>query len=168
MSLYSFIDRKIIPYIFSFSQQPMLFRELLVANKMYNDGIKLEDNMAGFKIRLARLYGVFVLVWHLFIIPLLAIFHMLLVQADMKMDCHLSIVLAVVFTIIFFSSFSLYREWLVQRVAIKLIQKGWQNHFPHFDFSKNSQKVANIYAQAIEDGIPNKELEMYMMNNLVK
>ena len=140
-AFYNFLDSRVIPYIFSFSKQPMLFRELLVANKMFNDGIKLEDNMAGFKINLIKLYTIFLLFWHLIIIPILAIFHFLLISTKIEVDCHLSIILAVVFTILFFSSFSIYKDYLVQRVAIKLIKKGWKNHFPHFDFDKNSQNV---------------------------
>ncbi|MEA1916491.1 MAG: hypothetical protein U9N42_03060 [Campylobacterota bacterium] len=164
----NFIDRQLIPYIFSFSKQPTLFKELLVANKMYNDGLKLEGNMAGFKISLVKLYATFLLFWNIILLPIVIIFHYVMVKFDIKLDCHLSILLAMIFTMLFFSSFTIYRDWLVQRVALKLIQKGWKNHFPHFGFEKNSQEVSNIYAQALEDGIASRELELYVMNKLLK
>jgi hypothetical protein len=123
--------------------------------------------MAGFKTNLARLYIIFLLFWHILIIPTLIFFHFLLVNVKIEMDCHLSIIFAVIFTILFFSSFTIYRDWLVHRVAIKLIKKGWQNHFPHFDFDKNSEEVSKIYSRALEDGIKNKDLELYVINNLI-
>jgi hypothetical protein len=165
---YQFLDSRVIPYVFSFSKQPMLFRELLIANKMFNDGIKLEDHMAGFKINLMKLYIIFLLLWHITILPILIIFHFILISTEIKVDCHLSIILAVVFTILFFSSFSIYKDYLVQRVATKLIKKGWKNHFPHFDFDKNSQNVSKIYSQAIEDGVQNRDLEQYVINSLIQ
>ena len=40
-SLRTFTDEKIIPYVFTLSDGPMLFRDLLRTNKMYQEGLKL-------------------------------------------------------------------------------------------------------------------------------
>lgn len=156
------IDHKIIPYVFDISRQPILFRELLKINKMYIDGT-IEGKMPGFKLKLFRFYILFLLLWHLILLPLIAIFHSLLA----KLDCHLSIILAGLATIIFFASFSIFKGWMIERVTLKLIKEAWRIHFPHFDYDKHASQVAAIYAKAEEQEIPRKELRLFVLNHLL-
>ena len=49
-----YTDEKIIPYIFTLADGPLLFRDLLKTNKMYQDGLKLEGKIPGFKMSVGR------------------------------------------------------------------------------------------------------------------
>jgi hypothetical protein len=162
--LENIIDNKIIPYVFKTSKHPMLFRELLEAIKLYNDGAKLESEMPGFKMRLARLYTVYLFIWHIVFLPFAIIIHYFL----SNFDCHISIVVTALITIIFFGGYTLYKDFLIDRVANNVIKKAWTNHFPHFDYEQNSHHVCQIYSMAKEQGVSNKDLEFFVMDELAK
>lgn len=156
-------DRHILPFVFHTTKRPMLFIELLKANKMHHDGMKLEGNIPGFRLRLGRAYLLFFALWHLVILPGIALFHKPLA----KLDCHLSIILAIVFTALVFVSFGLFKEWLIERMTQKVIKAAWEVHLPHFDYELHSAEVAQIYAKAVEQGIPKKEMHLYILNHLI-
>jgi len=159
----AFVHTKIVPFVFKISEQPMLFKELMHANKIYNDGMNLEYNMKGFHTRLGRIYFVYFALVLFIATPPSFIFHTQLA----KIDCHALIILSIVFTILLFSSFSLFKSWLIEQVSKQIIQDAWKNHFPHFDYHKNSQKVSKIYAEAIEMGIKNKDLQRHIITKMV-
>ena len=159
-----YIDNVILPFTFKLSDEPMLFRELLAANKLFDDGMKLEGKVPGMRIRVGRAVIVFAVFFHLFIIlPGLAIFHTPLAE----MDCHFAIIASVMFTAFFFSVYFVFKEWMIDRMALRHITTAWKNHFPHFDYRKYHRKVTSIYSKAIEEEIPHKELPMHIMNKLV-
>jgi len=158
-----FVHSTINPFVFKISEQPMRFQELMHANKIYNDGMNLEYNMTGFRVRLARVYLVFTLLVLLIVIPPSAIFHSLLA----KIDCHALIILSIISTILLFSTFALFKSWLIEQVSKQIINEAWKNHFPHFDYFKNTQQVSHIYAEALEEGIKNKDLQRYIITKLV-
>ena len=158
-----FTQRTILPFTFKISEQPMLFKELLHANMIYNDGMNLEYNMKGFRVRLGRVYFVFFILWLLLLTPPSLIFH----AALAKIDCHALILSSIVFTVLFFSTFALFKAWLIELVSKDNIKKAWKNHFPHFDYEKNSQKVSKIYSQALEKGVTNKDLQHYIITKMV-
>lgn len=157
------IQTKIVPFVFKISKQPMLFKELMHANRIYNDGMNLEYNMKGFRIRLGRIYFVYFALVLFISIPLSFLFHTQLA----KIDCHALIISSIVFTILLFSSFTLFKSWLIEQVSVQLITQAWKNHFPHFDYLKNSQKISTIYAQALESGIQNKDLQRHILTKMV-
>jgi len=161
--LKNLVNDKIIPYVFKVSEQPMLFKELMHANMIYNDGMNLEYNMKGFRLRLGRMYAVYFILVLLIATPLSIIFHTQLA----KIDCHALIILSIVSTILLFSSFTMFKSGLIEQVSKKLIKDAWKNHFPHFDYAKNTQKVSTIYANAIENGIKNKDLQHYVITKMV-
>lgn len=163
-SMDDFVDRKVIPYVFNVSEQPMLFKELLKANKLYNDGMRLEGNMPGFRIKIGRTILLFLLLWHLFfIIPGSLLFHTQLA----KVDCHLLIIFAVIFTGFFFGSYALFKAWLIDRMSKKIIKKAWQNHYPHFSYELHSKEVSSLYSEALEKEIPSKEMQLYILNRMI-
>ncbi len=161
--LKNFVQSKITPFVFKLSDQPMRFTELMNANKIYNDGMNLEYNMTGFRIRLARLYLVFVILLFLITTPPSIIFHSLLA----KIDCHALIILSIIITIMLFSTFALFKSWLIEQISKQLIIKAWKNHFPHFDYDKNNQKVSHIYSEAKEHGIKDKDLQHHIITELI-
>lgn len=160
----TFIHTTIIPLMFKLSEQPMLYRELLKANKTFDDGLKLEGRVPGMRIRVGRTIVIFAILWHIFfIVPGIALFH-----DELKaMDCHLGIILAVLFTGFFFGSYFVFKEWVIERMAEIQIKKAWKNHFAHFDYGKHHLEVTAIYSKAIEDEIPHKELQLYILNHLI-
>jgi len=158
-----FIRSTINPFVFKISEQPMRFQELMNANKIYNDGMNLEYNMTGFRVRLARVYLVYTILILLIVTPLSAVFHSLLA----KIDCHALIILSIVFTILLFSTFALFKSWLIEQVSKQLIIEAWKNHFPHFDYKKNSQKVSRIYSESLENGIKSKDLHHHIITKMV-
>ena len=161
--IYDLAEQKIIPYVFKISKQPMLFRELLQANKLYNDGMAVEGNIPGFKIRLSRAYFVFILLWHIIIIPGAYLFH----GALADINCHLSILLAIAFTSILFASFPVFKANLVDIVTKKIIKQAWKNHFPHFGYDAHHIEVSNLYSEAIEKEVPPRDMQLFILNQMV-
>lgn len=159
-----FTEEKILPYVFTLSESPMLFRDLLKTNKMYRDGLKLEGNVPGFRMSTGRSYLVFIALWHLIIVPSAVVFHSILA----KIDCHLLIMMAVLFTGMFFATYALFKEYLIDIVAVKIIRHAWENHFPHFDYELHGAEVSKIYGEALEKEIPHKNLQLYILDRLVE
>lgn len=161
--LVDFTERYIVPYVFRFSDQPMLFQELMMANRAYVQGNNLENSVSGFRLSTSRTYLVFGIVWNLIIMVASLLFHFILA----KLDCHVLIIMSVVFTILFFSSFAMFKSILLELVSRRMIKKGWELHFPHFDFEKHHAEVSNYYLHALEEDIKPKDLHLYIINKLV-
>jgi hypothetical protein len=160
----SFTDKKIIPYVFSLSDGPMLFRDLLKTNKMYQEGLKLEGKIPGFRLSIGRSYLVFIALWHLILLPASALLHTVLA----KIDCHLLILMAILFTGMFFATYAIFKEYLIDTVALRIIKTAWENHFPHFDYNMHAKEVAKIYSEALEKEIPHKNMQLYILDKLVE
>ena len=77
-----FIETRLLPYVFKISDQPLLFSELLHANKTYQDGMSLEGTIPGYRMILGRAYLVYILLWHLIIAIPIGLFH----QVKQKQD----------------------------------------------------------------------------------
>lgn len=164
MSSRNFTDETIIPYVFTLSDGPMLFRDLLKTNKMYQEGLKLEGKIPGFRMSTGRSYLVFIALWHLILLPSSAIFHTVLA----KIDCHLLILMAILFTGMFFATYAIFKEYLIDTVALRIIRNGWENHFPHFDYDLHAKEVAKIYSEALEKEVPHKNMQLYILDKLVE
>jgi hypothetical protein len=158
------MDEKIIPYIFTLSDSPMLFRDLLSTNKMYQEGLKLEGNIPGFRFSVGKSYIVFIALWHIVMLPLAFLFH----KALAKIDCHLLIIMAIIFTGMFFAMYAIFKEYLIDTVAHMILKRGWENHFPHFDYTLHAKDVAKIYSEALEKEIAHKEMSLYILEKLVE
>lgn len=158
----SFVDRTIIPFVTRSNDQPLLLRELLEINKSHDDGLKLEGKIPGLKLRIGRTILVFLILWNLVMLPLSILFH----KELEKIDCHLAILLAIVFTGMFFGTYIMFKEWLVDRMATQRIKEAWLNHFPHFSYEKHHLEVTGIYREALEKDVPHKELFLHIMNKL--
>lgn len=158
------MDEKIIPYIFTLTDAPMLLRDFLKTNKMYQDGLKLEGNVPGFRMSVGRSYIVFIALWHLIIIPLSMILHSKLA----KIDCHLLILMAILFTGMFFATYAMFKEFLIERVTHRILKLAWANHFPHFDYELHAKEVAKHYAEALEKEITHKNMQFYILEKLLE
>ena len=160
----NFIDNVIVPFVFTQNDEPLLFRELLKSNKMYDDGLNLEGKIPGTRIRIGRNILVFLLTWNVILLPISIIFHKLLV----KIDCHILIITSVIFTGLFFATYSIFKAWMIDRVALKTIKEAWHNHYPHFAYAKHHKQVSRLYGQALDKELPNKEIQLYILDHMIE
>ncbi len=163
VNIRNFIDDIILPYIFRISEAPIRFEELMQANKVYNDGMPVDAHLLGYRIRLGRMYLVFVIFTHLFILPITLIFHKVLAT----IDCHYLIIVAVLFTALFFASFTLFKEYMTELMTLRRLKEAWKIHFPHFSYSKHSKEVAMFYKEALAKEIHHRDLSRYIIDKIV-
>ncbi|MGE4398439.1 MAG: hypothetical protein AB7D29_02855 [Campylobacterales bacterium] len=157
------VDDKLVPFVFIVSRNPVLFHDLLDANRQIKDNMTPNGAALGYKIHTKNMFAAFLFLVHIFFIfPAVGILH----EAFVKMDCHLSIISAVVFTGLFFVSYSIFKEYLIERISLKRIREAWSLHFPLFDYETYGSKVADIYNEAIKKKVPRGELEFFVMSKL--
>jgi hypothetical protein len=154
----------VVPYVFTNNDEPLLFRELLKANKMYDDGLNLEGKIPGTRIRIGRNILVFLFIWNLFILPVSGLFHHELA----KVDCHLLIISAIIFTGLFFATYSIFKSWMIDRVALKVIKEAWVNHYPHFSYEKHHKQVSRLYGKALDKELPTKDIQLYILDHMIE
>ena len=155
---------KIISYIYHISKQPVKLTELLEANTLFNEGMKLDGTRLGFRLRTARAYLVFTLLIQVILLPLSFILH----QLFAKLDCHASIIVASIATAFLFGVFNIFKDWTRDSVTRERIKQMWILHFPHFPYKEFNIEVSNIFEKAKEDDIKNVDLERYILDNLSK
>ncbi|RXJ97666.1 hypothetical protein CRU98_12680 [Arcobacter sp. CECT 8986] len=160
--MFSSFKQKIIDYVFTVSKQPILLKDLLIANSQYNEKLHVDPVRLGFRLKVGRAYLVYILFVILFLIPFTAITHRLFAN----LDPHVSILVAMLLTAVIFIFFNFFRVWLVDEVALSQIKKGWQVHFPFFPYKEYSKKIDKIYEKANKLELPKKELEKYILDNL--
>ncbi len=158
-----FIDKVMLPYVFRLSEDPVRFEELMQANKIYNDGMPVDAHLLGYRMQLGRMYLVFVLFMHLFILPFTVIFHSVL----MHIDCHYLIIVAVLFTALFFASFTLFKEYFIELITLRRIREAWKIHFPHFSYEKHSKEVGGFYKEALAKEVHHRDLSRYIIDKIV-
>jgi len=164
-SIDKIVDKKLLPFVFVVSKNPVLFHDLLDANRQLKDNMTPNSGVLGYKIHTKNMFIAFLFLVHIaFIFPAITILH----EVFAKMNCHLSIISAVVFTGLFFVSYSIFKEYLIERISIKRVQGAWSLHFPAFDYETYGKKVADIYNDAIKKKVPRGELEYFVMSNLSK
>jgi len=156
------LKSKIIDFTFERPKYPMRFRELMEANRILVDNLDIKM-IPGIKFCRLRLYLVYFIIWNLVILPLALIFHKLLV----KLDCHVSIILAILFTLLFFGTYKIFEERMKNEAAKRLIMEGWRNYLPHFPYEKYAEKVAQIYKEALDKDVPKHKIEQYIIDHLV-
>ncbi len=154
---------KIVDIVFEKPKYPMRFRELMEANRILIDNLEV-SNIPGLKFCRLKLYAIYFVLWNVLIIPLTLIFHPLLA----KMDCHMAIVLAIIFTLLFFGTYKIFENRIKERAALRLIQEGWKNYLPHFPYEKYHQEVAQIYKEAIDRDIPKQKMEQFIIDRLIE
>lgn len=156
------INTFIVHFVFKLTATPMRFKELLNANKIYHDGMNLENNIHGFKLRLGRAYLVFFGLFLLINIPVIGVLH----GALTSFDSHVLIILTALVTGGFFILFSMFKEHLVEQAALIIIEKAWNKHLSLFPFAKYGKEVAFLYGQAVEEEIAIGNLQHYIFDKL--
>lgn len=154
----------IIGYVYIISNQPVRLYDLLSANRSYNEGLHLDGKWLGFRLRLGRAYLVFLLLVNIALLPVAFLTH----EVFQKVDCHLSIFLAIIVTGAIFVSFNLFKDWIADLVALKRIQRMWAIHFPLFDYDEYNQEINNIYIKSVQENIKKQDLEKYILDKIVE
>jgi hypothetical protein len=152
----------IISYIYNISKQPIKLNQLLIANQLANEGMKLEGTKLGFRLRLGRAYIVFLILAHILIIPIALLAH----HFFKILDCHASILLTVFFTALLFGIFSFFKEWTRDSVAKQRIKNIWSLHFPHFPYDEYNKDIDDIYQLSVKQNIKENELERFILDKL--
>lgn len=50
----------------------------------------------------------------------------------------------------------------------KVIKEAWKVHFPYFPYEENRYKIEEIFHKAMKSEVPKKDLEKYILDNLIK
>ena len=158
------IKDKILEYVYIISKQPILLKDLLVANRQHNDGMHVDPAKLGFRIRLIRAYIVYIGLVLAILIPASLLTHKPLA----KVDAHISIVGAMIITAAIFMGFNFFRDRMRDSVTKELIKRSWKLHFPFFSYEEYSHKIDEIFESAMKEEISKRDLEKYILENLSK
>ena len=164
MSKEKTIKDKILEYVYTISKQPILLKDLLVANRQHNEGMHVDPAKLGFRIRLIRAYIVYIGLVLAILIPIFLLTHKPLVKADP----HISIVGAMAITAAIFMGFNFFRDRMRDTVTKELIKRSWKLHFPFFTYEEYSEKIDEIFESAMKEEISKRDLEKYILENLSK
>ncbi len=155
---------KILEFCFTTSKQPVLLKDLLVANVQHNEKMHVDAARLGFRLNIGNTYLVYILFVSLVLFPLIAFTHKLF----MDLDFHVSILASVIFTAIIFIWFNFFKAWIKDKMAGKVIRAAWKIHFPFFSYSEYRYKVEEIFHKAMKAEVQKKDLERFVMDNLIK
>lgn len=164
MSKEKTIRNKILEYVYTISKQPILLKDLLVANRQHNDGMHVDPAKLGFRIRLIRAYQVYIAIVLAILVPISLLTHKLLA----KVDPHVSILGAMVITAVIFIGFNFFRDKMRDTMTEELIIRSWKLHFPFFSYEEYSEKIDEIFEKAMRDEVSKRDLEKYILDNLSK
>lgn len=164
MSKEKSIKNSILEYIYTISKQPVLLKDLLVANRQYNEGMHVDPAKLGFRIRLTRAYFVYILIVLAILVPISLLTHKPLA----KIDPHISILGAMIITAAIFIGFNFFRDKMRDIMTKELIKKAWKLHFPFFSYEEYSSKIDKIFDSSIKDEISKRDLEKYILEKLTK
>ncbi|MDY0051168.1 MAG: hypothetical protein RBR65_01395 [Aliarcobacter sp.] len=164
MSKEKTIKNKILEYVYTTSKQPILLKDLLVANSQHLDGMLVDPAKLGFRIKLIRAYIVYIGLVLAILVPISLLTH----KPLEKIDPHVSIVGAMIITAAIFIGFNFFRDSLRDIMTKNLIEKSWKLRFPYFSYEEYASKVDVIFKKGMKEEIPKRDLEKYILENLSK
>lgn len=150
-------------FLFKVSEQPVLFKDLLEANILFNEDIMVDCSKLNYKIKNLNCYCYYGVLCAFILLPLLLATHYFLTL----LDFHVSIVSSIIVTSCIFIGFDLFKIYIRKIATKKLIKKAWNNHFPCFSYEKYSKTIENIYKQALKEQIPQNSLRKYIFEQIV-
>ena len=154
---------KITDYVFDKPKYPLRFRELMEANRVVVDHLDIAT-IPGLRFCRLKLYLIYFIIWNIIIIPLTLLFHSFLA----KLDCHAAIVLAILFTLLFFGTYKIFESRIKEYAAKKLVRQAWERYLRHFDYDKYGEIVAQHYKEALDRDIPKSEIERFIIDKLIE
>ena len=156
MSKEKTIKDKVLEYIYTISKQPILLKDLLVANRQHNDGMHVDPAKLGFRIRLIRAYQVYIGIVLAILVPISLLTHKPLA----KIDPHISILGAMAITAAIFIGFNFFRDRMRDTMTKELIKRSWKLHFPFFSYEEYSSKINEIFEKAMREEVSKRDLEL--------
>lgn len=153
---------KILEYVYIISKQPILLKDLLLANRQCSEGMHVDPAKLGFRLKLTRAYLVYTAMVLAILIPLSGLTHKPLAH----IDSHISIIGAVIITATIFIGFNFFISWLRDSITKELIKRSWKIHFPYFPYDDYSSKIEEIFAQSLKEEISKRDLEKYILDKL--
>jgi hypothetical protein len=156
------LKKTILKFVFKTSNQPIRFKDLLVANAYHNEGMHVDPEKLGFRMKIKNAYIVYTIVSMVVLLPLIAITHTFFV----KIDFHASIIGTALVTSAFFIGFQYFHACIKDKMAKQRIQEAWEVHFPYFSYEKYSKKVEEIFNEAMRKEIKKNDLQSYVMDRL--
>ena len=162
MSKEKTFKNRVLEYVYIISKQPILLKDLLVANRQHNEGMHVDPAKLGFRIRLTRAYTLYVAIVLAILVPISLLTHKPLA----KIDPHISIVGAMIITAAIFIGFNFFRDRLRDVVTKELIKRSWKLHFPFFSYEEYSKKIDEIFESSIKDEVTKRDLEKYILDKL--
>ena len=164
MSKEKTLKNRILEYVYTISKQPILLKDLLVANRQHSDGMHVDPAKLGFRIRLVRAYIVYIGLVLAVVVPISLLTHKPLA----KIDAHISIIGAMIITAAIFIGFNFFRDRMRDSITKELIKRSWKLHFPYFSYEEYSEKIEEIFEKSIKEEISKRDLEKYIKDNLSK
>ncbi|NQY22228.1 MAG: hypothetical protein HRT40_13170 [Campylobacteraceae bacterium] len=155
---------KILNYCFTKSKQPVLFKDLLVANSRFNEGLDVDNIKLGYRLKISRTYLVYLFYIMAIGTPVAYLTH----KSLATLDTHASIVVSAIFTATVFVFFNFFKVWLQEKMAEKVILEAWILHFPYFEYNEYKNKVEEIFQKAMKEEIVKKDLQRYVLDSLVE
>lgn len=150
--------------LFKISDYPVLFRDLLEANALFNEGMLVDPAKLHYKFKPFNTYAIYTLLCILVLGILLIITHYGLT----KIDVHFSVISTAIITSLVFIGFDFFKGYARKLISKKQIQRSWMLHFPHFTYEKYSKIVAEIYKEALKKEIPKHALESYVLEQIIQ
>ena len=157
------IKERIVDFVYILSNQPVTFKDLLLANSHYNEKMYVDSGKLGFRINIVKAYCAYLLLSVFIVMPLIGITHYFL----KSMNFHFSVLGSILVTSAFFIGFNFFKSWIRDAITLKLIKKAWQVHFSFFAYEKYSEMVEEIYNESLKSEISKKDLQLYVMERLV-
>ena len=164
MSKEETLKNRILEYVYTISKQPVLLKDLLVANRQHSEGMHVDPAKLGFRIRLIRAYIVYIGLVLAILIPISLLTHKPLA----KIDAHISIIGAMIITAAIFMGFNFFRDRMRDSMTKELIKRSWRLRFPYFSYEDYSEKINEIFENSIKDEVSKRDLEKYILENLSK
>ncbi len=155
---------KVLKYVFHISKQPVLLKDLLVANNQFNERLQVDNIKLGYRLKIGRAYLVYICLVSILAVPLAFISHKIFAN----IDSHASIIAAVFFTAVIFIWFNFFRIYLKDKMAEKRIRGSWKNHFIYFSYDEYRYKIEEIFHKAMKAEIQKKDLQKYILDNLLE
>ncbi|MGH2305814.1 hypothetical protein [Campylobacter taeniopygiae] len=151
-------------FLFKISDQPVILRDLLEANALFNDGMLVDPSKLNFNFKILNSYLYFSILCVLILLPLLLVTHYFL----MRLDFHISIISAVAVTVCVFISYDIFKIYTRKIISKQLIKKAWGLHFPYFSYEKYSLLASKLYKEALKDDVLKKNLEKYVLEKIIQ
>lgn len=153
----------IIKKVFVVSRQPILLKDLLEANLLFNEGMLIDPAKLNFKFNYKNLYLIYALIAAVILWIVIVISHGIFEKADF----HFSVLATAAMTSGVFIGFDFFRIWARKKISLIRIKEAWELHFPYFPYEKYSKQVEQIYEQAKKSEIHKKDLESFVLEKIV-